>query len=100
MPLNPEDEDGVVPDMHAAFGISRAMGAAGGQGDGSGNGAGAAFGRGEGTWRDFGLEGLVGGTRNLTVNSTAASKAGPTITTNGGQGVRREGVRHGILSLR
>lgn len=27
MPLNPEDEDDVVPDQHAAFGITRAMAA-------------------------------------------------------------------------
>ena len=46
MPINPEDEDDVVPDMHAAFGINRAMGqhagAAGGgiAGVGSGTAAG------------------------------------------------------------
>ncbi|PYI04587.1 hypothetical protein BO78DRAFT_462569 [Aspergillus sclerotiicarbonarius CBS 121057] len=43
-PPNPEDEDDVVPDQHAAFGITRAMRA----------------GR-EAVWRDLGLEGLVSG---------------------------------------
>ncbi|KAF5856899.1 hypothetical protein ETB97_006551 [Aspergillus alliaceus] len=41
-PPNPEDEDDVVPDQHAAFGISRAMER-----------------RREAVWRDLGLEGLV-----------------------------------------
>lgn len=43
-PPNPEDEDDVVPDQHAAFGITRAMER-----------------RREGVWRDLGLEGLVSG---------------------------------------
>ncbi|KAI9928167.1 hypothetical protein ASPWEDRAFT_26749 [Aspergillus wentii DTO 134E9] len=43
-PPNPEDEDDVVPDQHAAFGITRAMER-----------------RREAVWRDLGLEGLVGG---------------------------------------
>ncbi|KAE8144191.1 Apc13p protein-domain-containing protein [Aspergillus avenaceus] len=43
-PPNPEDEDDVVPDQHAAFGISRAMEK-----------------RREAVWRDLGLEGLVAG---------------------------------------
>ncbi|GLB21553.1 hypothetical protein AtubIFM61612_002101 [Aspergillus tubingensis] len=46
-PPNPEDEDDVVPDQHAAFGIARAMALQGR--------------RGEGAWRDLGLEGLVRG---------------------------------------
>ncbi|PYH89764.1 hypothetical protein BO71DRAFT_335928, partial [Aspergillus ellipticus CBS 707.79] len=41
-PPNPEDEDDVVPDQHAAFGITRAMG--GGR---------------DVVWRDLGLGGLV-----------------------------------------
>ncbi|KAL4930881.1 Apc13 domain protein [Aspergillus undulatus] len=41
-PPNPEDEDDVVPDQHAAFGITRAMER-----------------RREAVWRDLGLEGLV-----------------------------------------
>lgn len=43
-PLNPEDEDDVVPDQHAAFGITRAM-----------------ENRREAVWRDLGLEELVNG---------------------------------------
>lgn len=43
-PPNPEDEDDVVPDQHAAFGITRAMER-----------------RREGVWRDLGLEALVNG---------------------------------------
>ncbi|CAI6341230.1 unnamed protein product [Periconia digitata] len=41
-PLNPEDEDDVVPDQHAAFGIQRATQA-----------------KKESIWQDFGLEELV-----------------------------------------
>ncbi|KAF2719785.1 Apc13p-domain-containing protein [Polychaeton citri CBS 116435] len=41
-PVNPEDEDDVVPDQHAAFGISRATQKAR-----------------EPAWRDHGLEGLM-----------------------------------------
>lgn len=41
-PLNPEDEDDVVPDQHAAFGIQRATQA-----------------RREPTWRDLGLDELL-----------------------------------------
>ncbi|CAG7927245.1 unnamed protein product [Penicillium olsonii] len=43
-PPNPEDEDDVVPDQHAAFGITRAMDR-----------------RREAVWRDLGLEALVNG---------------------------------------
>lgn len=46
-PINPEDEDDVVPDQHAAFGIARAMDAAGR--------------RSEPLWRDLGLQELVRG---------------------------------------
>ncbi|GKZ33888.1 hypothetical protein AbraIFM66950_003975 [Aspergillus brasiliensis] len=55
-PPNPEDEDDVVPDQHAAFGIARAMALQGRGFGGAGGGAGG--GRGEGVWRDLGLEGL------------------------------------------
>ena len=41
-PPNPEDEDDVVPDQHAAFGIARATQA-----------------KKESAWKDLGLEGLV-----------------------------------------
>ncbi|KAJ5152235.1 hypothetical protein N7492_010530 [Penicillium capsulatum] len=43
-PPNPEDEDDVVPDQHAAFGITQAMER-----------------RREPVWRDLGLEALAGG---------------------------------------
>lgn len=114
MPINPEDEDDVVPDMHAAFGINRALNqtsagagmiipgggsaAAGGVG-----GSGGVMGSGEPTgeashagvtrepiWRDLGLEGLVADV--------------PRIGRSGGQhaetGARREGRRTGLLLLR
>lgn len=42
-PVNPEDEDDVVPDQHAAFGIQRATQA-----------------KREPAWRDFGLGDLMG----------------------------------------
>jgi len=42
-PPNPEDEDDVVPDQHAAFGITRATQA-----------------KREAAWKDLGLEELVG----------------------------------------
>ncbi|KAK1140711.1 hypothetical protein N8T08_009912 [Aspergillus melleus] len=42
-PPNPEDEDDVVPDQHAAFGIARAMER-----------------RREAVWRDLGMEELMG----------------------------------------
>lgn len=43
-PPNPEDEDDVVPDQHAAFGITRAMER-----------------RREAVWRDLGIDGIVSG---------------------------------------
>src|ERR1700712_3400571 len=52
-PLNPEDEDDVVPDMHAAFGIQRATQK-----------------QKEPGWRDFGLTGLMNG---LAVEGQSAS---------------------------
>ncbi|KAH8705374.1 Apc13p protein-domain-containing protein [Talaromyces proteolyticus] len=48
-PINPEDEDDVVPDQHAAFGIARAMDSVGR--------------RSEPAWRDLGLQELVRGAR-------------------------------------
>lgn len=111
MPVNPEDEDGVVPDMHAAFGIARAMdmnakGAAGGTGERSGRGVlgsqSMANGRGDG-WRDLGLDEVVRGIGGLDVNGATRG----VIESNGisgGQGtrvgVRREGVRGGLLNMR
>jgi len=96
MPLNPEDEDGVVPEMHAAFGIARAMstGAAPGLGgERSGQGVNATR-EGE-VWRDFGLESLVEGTGRMSVTEgVGASGVGEA------RSLRREGRRGGILSLR
>lgn len=62
-PVNPEDEDDVVPDQHAAFGIQRAT-----------------QGRKEPTWRDLGLEQLLrrgpgegnSGAGTVSVGGTAA----------------------------
>ncbi|EXJ55932.1 hypothetical protein A1O7_08863 [Cladophialophora yegresii CBS 114405] len=109
MPINPEDEDDVVPDMHAAFGINRALnqstvgvivaggaasaaGVAGGVG-GSGEPTGEASHAGvmhEPIWRDLGLERLVAdGPRN----------GNPGVGL-GEMGLRREGRRTGLLLLR
>ena len=44
-PVNPEDEDDVVPDQHAAFGINRAI-KAGRRGE-------------DAVWRDLGIEALL-----------------------------------------
>jgi hypothetical protein len=94
MPLNPEDEDDVVPDMHAAFAINRALGQHQGHGSG-GNGAGGAGPGGEASnagvqrepvWRDLGLEGLMANTKI----------AGDGIR----NGMRREGQRKGLVFLR
>lgn len=85
MPLNPEDEDDVVPDMHAAFGITRALGQNGSGGVTDG-GAGAQR---EPTWRDLGLERLVEG--------------GPVVATSGVESAaaaRREGKTAGRVALR
>lgn len=98
MPVNPEDEDDVVPDMHAAFGINRALGQnqSGGGGTGIGGHTGTheqpggeasnAGTQREPVWRDLGLESLVA---NVKPNG-------------GGErpGARREGKRTGILLLR
>ena len=84
MPLNPEDEDDVVPDMHAAFGITRALGpgapGAGAEGPGS---AGAGEQR-EPVWRDLGLGRLVDG--------------GPGTGSGSPTGARREGRRAGMVA--
>lgn len=90
MPVNPEDEDDVVPDMHAAFGINRALG----QGQEGANGGQAR----EPAWRDFGLEELV--------------RRGPSGAGGGGSGDgvggaaarlrrnRRDGKRSGFMMMR
>ena len=59
-PLNPEDEDDVVPDQHAAFGIQRATQA-----------------KKEPTWRDLGLEELLRrGPRAAESQSTGGGASG------------------------
>jgi len=80
MPINPEDEDDVVPDMHAAFGINRALNQGGQTGEGSGAGA-----QREPVWRDLGLEALLEDKPQSDGNTTAA---------------RREGKRTGLLLMR
>lgn len=67
-PPNPEDEDDVVPDQHAAFGITRAMER-----------------KREAVWRDLGLEGLVRG-------RTFGQEQGPSQ----GQGRGQEKVRRHV----
>lgn len=69
-PPNPEDEDDVVPDQHAAFGITRAMER-----------------RREAAWRDLGLEGVVRGDTGLTGSGTGGAAAAKGKAT-GGRGGR------------
>lgn len=76
-PVNPEDEDGVVPDEHAVWGIKRAMQ----QRDNRGV-------RREDLWRDLGMQALVDGVSRLRA---ARDTTG---------GVRREGKRSALLSMR
>lgn len=58
-PVNPEDEDDVVPDQHAAFGIQRATQA-----------------KREPAWRDFGLGELMGRGPEAGVWKGVGGKAG------------------------
>lgn len=90
-PLNPEDEDDVVPDQHAAFGITRAMGA-----------------NREPAWRDLGLEELVrrrpegngqavgsgasGGTTGLALRVKSAADARSGRVNRAAEGSRSEGL--------
>lgn len=99
MPVNPEDEDDVVPDMHAAFGIQRALGgeqtASHQQGVGVEMGTGERSGRGaqqEPIWRDLGME------RLMYANGVGADKKG--VGDGTVAGARREGKKTGILLLR
>lgn len=63
-PLNPEDEDDVVPDQHAAFGIQRATQV-----------------KKEPTWRDLGLEELLRrGPRAAESQSASGGDLGRDIT--------------------
>ena len=130
MPINAEDEDDVVPDMHAAFGINRALGQGGGGavngtvGSGGGVGAGAmeqgetsnAGVAREAVWRDLGMEGILdgggveggearGGWGAAVVGGTGGTERGGSMngvgrSTGGVTGARREGRRTGVLLLR
>lgn len=77
-PVNPEDEDGVVPDMHAAFGIMRALGP-GQEGE-----RGVAR---EPAWRDLGLGQLVDGGKKKDDGAAVS-------------GAKREGRKTGLLLMR
>lgn len=72
-PPNPEDEDDVVPDQHAAFGIARAMER-----------------RREAVWRDLGLEALVNGQGHgggvVAANAARAGGVGTGATLRGNGG--------------
>ena len=120
MPVNPEDEDDVVPDMHAAFGINRALGQGGGAVNGSasgGIGQGETSNRGvarEATWRDLGMEGILdggggqggevrGGFGAAVVGGMGGGESRQVLNGVGGagsMGARREGRRTGVLLMR
>lgn len=70
-PLNPEDEDDVVPDQHAAFGIQRAT-----------------QGKREASWRDLGLDELV--RRGPGEAGEGTQRGGGTVGSRGGQQGRRD----------
>lgn len=72
-PVNPEDEDDVVPDQHAAFGIQRATQA-----------------KREPTWRDLGLDELLRRGPGERVGGAASGTTGA-----GGSGVSAGGVSVG-----
>jgi hypothetical protein len=79
-PLNPEDEDDVVPDQHAAFGIQRAT-----------------QGKREASWRDLGLDELVRRGPGEGAVEGAQRGGGATGSRGGQPGRRDEPVR---LALR
>jgi Apc13p protein len=101
MPVNPEDEDDVVPDMHAAFGINMALGQ--GQ-EGAGNGGGGAGQTREPAWRDFGLEELVSRGPSGTLGGGGGGFAGGAGERAGGAvGLgknRKDGKRSGLMMMR
>ena len=78
-PLNPEDEDDVVPDQHAAFGIQRAT-----------------QGKREASWRDLGLDELVRRGPGEGAGE-GTQRGGGAVSSRGQQGRRDEPVR---LALR
>ena len=125
MPLNPEDEDDVVPDMHAAFGINRALGqhqfaaGAGASAAASVSAAIAGGGGGSGVVVVAGGVGGSGGATGAGEPGGEASNAGvqreplwrdlglealiADVRINGRGppvGARREGRRTGLLALR
>jgi hypothetical protein len=69
-PVNPEDEDDVVPDQHAAFGIQRAT-----------------QGKKEPAWRDLGLDELM---RRGPADASASAPGAPGI------GVRRRAAEEPV----
>ncbi|KAF2742042.1 Apc13p-domain-containing protein [Sporormia fimetaria CBS 119925] len=81
-PINPEDEDDVVPDQHAAFGIQRATQQ-----------------KREPVWRDLGLEELVrrGPGEGAGVSGAGAAAAAGAAGGTAGQARREEPV---VLALR
>ncbi|KAE9970382.1 hypothetical protein EG328_006306 [Venturia inaequalis] len=87
-PLNPEDEEDVVPAMHAAFGITRAaMMRAGGKGEGE-------------VWRDLGLERLLEGDMKGGSGRETGGSGGARVVGDGVgllEGFRREGQAGGAV---
>lgn len=77
-PPNPEDEDDVVPDQHAAFGITRAMER-----------------RRDAVWRDLGLEALVSGQGH---GRSAMAAAGPSVGAGSAPGATLRGSAGGAAS--
>jgi hypothetical protein len=77
MPINPEDEDDVVPDQHAAFGIAR-----------------AAAGAREPPWRELGLAALMSGgpsTGGLSTDGRGGA-SGVGVVEGGGAGTAANGM--------
>lgn len=92
--MNPEDEDDVVPDMHAAFGINRALGQ-GQEGASGAGGVGTMGQRREPVWRDFGLEELV----SRGPNDTGGGARGVSGASGVGRN-RKDGKRSGLMMMR
>ncbi|EAT82482.2 anaphase-promoting complex subunit 13 [Parastagonospora nodorum] len=74
-PVNPEDEDDVVPDQHAAFGIQRATQT-----------------RKEPAWRDLGLDDLMrrGPGEGSASSSTARTSGGAAVSAGGVAAARQD----------
>ncbi len=96
MPVNPEDEDDVVPDMHAAFGINRALGQGQEGTGGAGSGGGGAGQAREPAWRDFGLEELV---RRGPGVGGGGETVGAGVSVSLGR-KRKDGKRSGLMMMR